>query len=180
MRIKRLPSIFFVVIVAFVTALAVVPASSFVLGVDVAHDGPAGTNDPDYWENRRPTPLPASTGEECVKEDSSGGQWSGDTFTATSAYSQIVLKYATTNRPFYDVEVGDVLVTGTNQDISHVILCTGGSSTTTTTDAPTTTTDAPTTTTVAPTTTTVATEVLGEVEVADPADPVVSDATFAG
>ena len=77
-----------------------------------------------------------------------------------------MLKFSTINTPFYDVEVGDVLVTHTNQDISHVILCTGGSSTTTTTDAP--------------TTTTVATEVLGEVEVADPADPVVSDATFAG
>ena len=52
--------------------------------------------------------------------------------------------------------------------------------TTTTTVAPTTTTVAPTTTTVAPTTTTVPTEVLGDVEEADPADPVPGAPAFTG
>ena len=132
MRTKKSPSIVFVAVIAVVTMLAVMPASSYVQGVDVANDGSAGTNDPEYWEDERPSPLPPSTGESCTKEDGSGSQWSGDTFIATSAYSQIVLKFSTINTPFYDVEVGDVLVTHTNQDISHVILCTGGSSTTTT------------------------------------------------
>jgi hypothetical protein len=109
--------------------LAVIPASFHVLGVDVAHiGGPNGTNGPSYWENRRPTPLPASTGENCFKADDSGARWSGNAVTAASAYSQIVLKYATINTLFYDVGVGESLVPGTEQGISHVILCTGGSS----------------------------------------------------
>ena len=54
MRTKKSPSIVFVAVIAVVTMLAVMPASSYVQGVDVAGDGQASTNDASYWDDRRP------------------------------------------------------------------------------------------------------------------------------
>lgn len=81
-----------------------------------AADGPVTTpatpeaNDPAYW------------GDSCAKFEGFSDEFS--TFTASSSFSIVVLKSATTNDAWTNVAAGDQLTTSTGQAVSHIIKCT--------------------------------------------------------
>lgn len=104
----------------------------------VPASGTDNSNDPAYW------------GEDCWKDDNGRDT---DTFVADADYRLVVLKAGTNEYVFENVSKGDTLVTGSGQDISHIIFCEGSDSSTTTTTT-TSSTVPPTSTTTAPSTTT--------------------------
>ena len=69
----------------------------------------SASNDPTFW------------GPSCIKLE----PIPPDTlsFVASSPFSIVVLKSATTDDAFYGVQPGDLLATSTGQDISHIIKC---------------------------------------------------------
>jgi len=128
---------------------ALVAAVLTALGAPAASATPSDPNHASYW------------GDDCYKVDHGVGD-DGATLIVDSAYRLVVLKSATNNDEFYNVQAGDHLTTLTGQGISHYILCTTvpTSSTTipaTTTTVPATTTTIPTSSTTIPATTTTST-----------------------
>lgn len=125
-------------IAAAIATVVILVVAAFALPAAGQADPEA--NNPAYW------------GEDCFKIDDGTGS---DEYVATDDFRLVVLKSGNVNDEFYDVKAGDVLATTSGQDVSHLILCEGVTTTTTAPESTTTTVPESTTTTVPESTTTV-------------------------